>query len=885
MLFRSDSAGTHRGKAGSGGVELSAAASLQSLWESDDSVNHDPYYNVFSGSSGSAVNYGQAHKTWSKQVVRERVWQTLKDVKAMERHVREQNALNNKMKVQITTLEQEAQNEKEVIRKLIAAGMADVTEKISILKNAALTNVTDVREMLMRIEAEQKSKQAQQDTAIDQLTARHQQLQQQTTSKFKAVDSQISEAEKRLAEAKARVASEREEVKKLIMEKIRTDVGGLDKEMTDRLENEKYDIRTTIDSGLKQLDGNISDYSLQTGIRVARLMNKVAVLKKDQATKAGAQDERIRTLEDDHKELKDQTLGTLSTLRTEVEDTKSKLAKAQETLEAEQALRQSAEEKSLDKDTAKLKAATEQSLADAKDAVALKIGDSDAWAHKAYDSSKASFGQSVDALKKQLGDFVKVTKKASAGQEDALEDAKAKTAEQLSDVQKQADDEQEQVTQTQAAVAAGKAQLLGEVADDTKQLRLKLLNSMTALHQTMSTSLAHVRAQLQDKMHTDNADVTADLVAAKETASGAMASVKADLVQTQTEATKSQDRSKAEIARLAASENALSQSTAADILALRSQIQGVEASLAASQKKLTAQADAMEAHLRGKLDAGLKGLDTSVASAMTQSRVEVEKKMSGDVAALRSEVADAKAGSEAAADKLHAKVERVETATHAAWAARQAQVAAVSKDHADFEAHATTTLAHVKDSLSHTKAMLTVADASMHKLLEEREAALKSQVQGQMTALADDAKDKVAQEAKAVQEAHDALSAALAAHQAATKASVEQRKQKLEALAADLQALQAKMTAVEAMSAEKAGPVTQLAASHAHIPGVKPKAKGASAKGKQAAGKAAAAHAHDVESHDVAARDPRPLPGMNHADQHSRGSATGAVQAGYWSRS
>ncbi len=63
------------------------------------------------------------------------------------------------------------------------------------------------------------------------------------------------------------------------------------------------------------------------------------------------------------------------------------------------------------------------------------------------------------------------------------------------------------------------------------------------------------------------------------------------------------------------------------------------------------------------------------------------------------------------------------------------------------------------------QAMLAVADASMHKLLAEREAALKLQVEGQMTALADDAKDKVAQEAKAVQEAHDALSAALAAHQ------------------------------------------------------------------------------------------------------------------------
>jgi len=117
---------------------------------------------------------------------------------------------------------------------------------------------------------------------------------------------------------------------------------------------------------------------------------------------------------------------------------------------------------------------------------------------------------------------------------------------------------------------------------------------------------------------------------------------------------------------------------------------------------------------------------------------------------------------------------------------------------------------------------------------------------------------------------------------------VEQRKQKLEALAGDLQALQAKMTAVEAMSAEKAGPgpVTQLAAashaSHAHIPGVKPKAKGAIAKGKQASAKAAA---HDVESHDVAARDPRALPGMKDADQHWRGSQTRVVQPGYWSRS
>lgn len=188
---------------------------------------------------------------------------------------------------------------------------------------------------------------------------------------------------------------------------------------------------------------------------------------------------------------------------------------------------------------------------------------------------------------------------------------------------------------------------------------------------------------------------------------------------------------------------------------------------------------------------------------------------------------------------------------------------------------------------------LAAADASMQKLVEEREAALKNEVQGQMTALADDAKDSVAQEAKTLAEAHDALAAALAAHEAATKASVQQRKQKLEALAADLEALQAKMTAVEALSPEeKARAVTQLAAAgRAYIPGVKSTrkltVKGASAKGKQAGAKAAAAHAHDVESHDVAARDPRPLPSQDAADERPRWASggAGAVQAGYWSRS
>jgi hypothetical protein len=139
--------------------------------------------------------------------------------------------------------------------------------------------------------------------------------------------------------------------------------------------------------------------------------------------------------------------------------------------------------------------------------------------------------------------------------------------------------------------------------------------------------------------------------------------------------------------------------------ALGSQIQAVEAEVRDSRQKLTAQAASIEAQLSRKLDDGLKGLDTSVASALSQSRGEVEKKMSGDVASLRSEIAQAKGASDAAADKLHAKVSAVTTATEAAMAAQQAQVDTVAKAHADFEAHATTTLARVKDSLSTTKVL------------------------------------------------------------------------------------------------------------------------------------------------------------------------------------
>ena len=883
MVVLQDDAGSRRRDVAAANVELSAAGAVtQSLWEPDDSVNHDPYFNVFDDGQGTQGHYtGDEHKEWSKEVVRERVWQTLKDVKAMERHVREQNALNNKMKTQISTLEEQAQDEKKVIRALIQKGMEDVTTKISLLKNAAMANVSDVRALLLRIEGEQTAKQEAQDKAIDDLTARHQQLQSETTNKFQEVDSQISAAEQRLAEAKARVAHEREEVKKLIMDKIKTDVGGLDKQMTDRLENEKFDIRNTIDAGLKQLDGNISDYSLATGIRVARLMNKVAVLKKDQKKKSEAQDKAISGLEDDHKELKEQTLDTLGKLRSEVDETKEKLSKAQKTLEAEQALRQSAEEKQLDTDTAKLHSATEQSLADAKDEVKLQIGRSNAWAHQAFAHNKDAFHHSVDDLEQQLQAFVKKTKAAGSAQGAAIQGAQKSADAKITQAQGQVDDEEREVKETTTAVALANAQLKGEVAEQTKALRLELLKRMTAVQDKMTSSLASVRTALADKVTKDEAALDSELKTASATATGVIDSVNADLQQTKTVAQKLDKESKEQLAAQSESEKALSESTGEEMKALGAQMKALDTSMAQARAKLTSQAESIEKGLTDKLDVQLKHAAATTDAAMGKARSEVEDKMSADMATVSSKIEGTDAAATAAADKLHAKVHQVEAGAKAAAAETHGAVEAAEKKHAAFEAHAMATLSHVEDSLAHTRAALKAADEQMQTLLAAREAALKAKMEGEIKEEADATVEKVKTEAATVKAAHDALAQAMAAHKAATEAAVAERKEKLERLAADLQDLQGKMKAVEA-----------LAAGHADAPAAAEQAsekvqqRGRSmmlaaerlAQRRKGGAKAAAA----LPSHDRSARQPQPV--RMGGDMQPRAFTAGMLRPAYYAQ-
>lgn len=138
---------------------------------------------------------------------------------------------------------------------------------------------------------------------------------------------------------------------------------------------------------------------------------------------------------------------------------------------------------------------------------------------------------------------------------------------------------------------------------------------------------------------------------------------------------------------------------------LSAEMKALEDSMAVARSKLSAQTDKIEAQLREKFDLALQGLNISVGAAMTQSRAAVESKMSSDMTGLRTQITSANAASLASAKQLHEKVAQVEAAAAAAAAASKAQVAGVEKDHAAFEAHAATTLAHVQDSLAHTKVL------------------------------------------------------------------------------------------------------------------------------------------------------------------------------------
>jgi hypothetical protein len=158
---------------------------LSQLWESDESPNHDPYFNVFN--DGLDESEREDHRHWSSEEVRERVWQTLKDVEAMEDHVKEQNTLNYKLKTKVTELDEGITREQKIIRLLIDEGMKHVENRLQFMKEAVSSNITAVKNTLRILRAEDREKQKQQDKAIDQLNTRHRALAASTTKQLQQV--------------------------------------------------------------------------------------------------------------------------------------------------------------------------------------------------------------------------------------------------------------------------------------------------------------------------------------------------------------------------------------------------------------------------------------------------------------------------------------------------------------------------------------------------------------------------------------------------------------------------------------------------------------------------------------------------------------------------
>jgi hypothetical protein len=138
----------------------------QQLWENSNSQHRNAYYNVFTSSA-------QTKRRWTSSEVRERVWQTLKDVDAMENHIEQQNIINARMKKEVAELESGLTREKRIVRLIINEGMDDVDQRLNLLQEAVSSNVSAVEETLRQLSAEARAKQIEQDQTIAALKANH----------------------------------------------------------------------------------------------------------------------------------------------------------------------------------------------------------------------------------------------------------------------------------------------------------------------------------------------------------------------------------------------------------------------------------------------------------------------------------------------------------------------------------------------------------------------------------------------------------------------------------------------------------------------------------------------------------------------------------------
>eukprot|EP00292_Cryptomonas_paramecium_P009865 CAMPEP_0113686022 /NCGR_PEP_ID=MMETSP0038_2-20120614/15037_1 /TAXON_ID=2898 /ORGANISM="Cryptomonas paramecium" /LENGTH=266 /DNA_ID=CAMNT_0000606255 /DNA_START=26 /DNA_END=823 /DNA_ORIENTATION=- /assembly_acc=CAM_ASM_000170 len=236
--------------------------SMTMLWEADDSPNHDPYFNVF---DDGFIEGKKNHRNWDSEELRERLWQTLKDVQGMERHVKEQNALNVQLNKEIDSLDGGIQSERSVIAKLIENGITEVKNKIKVMRSAMDSNVTDVESELKLAKQDDREKQNQQDMRIHKLGLRHEQLATSTSKTLKRVDASIAAAQQQLVATRNQLAKDRDQVKGLIMKSVDEEMSKLSSDLLSKFEAQKASIRHMVHVGVRELYDNVTAYALSSG--------------------------------------------------------------------------------------------------------------------------------------------------------------------------------------------------------------------------------------------------------------------------------------------------------------------------------------------------------------------------------------------------------------------------------------------------------------------------------------------------------------------------------------------------------------------------------------------------------------------------------------------
>ena len=631
---------------GGSGHESSLAARYTSLWEPDDSPNHDPYFNVFDfNGQGSQLGVsGQSHKHWSDQVVRERVWETLKDVKAMERHVREQNDMNNRMKKEINKLSSEAENEKKVIKDLINQGMLDISDKIQLLKNAAAANVTAVEEFLRRIDTEQRQKQKEQDNAIQLLAQKHKQLQDSATQKFQNIDEQVSAAQKSLKEAETKVASERDDVQNLIMKRIQSDISGLDQEMRNRLESERGKISSVISAGLKELDGNISDYSLRTGVKVAQLMSRVTNLKAKQKKIADDQQNEILGIQNDQNTFKQSTLDTLEKLRVAVENTRQKLEDAEKALRDEESLRKQVEAKEMQGATSKLNDAVTQELTQSESDIDHQIKNDKSWLKGTLKNVNDEMDFNVKDLHSKLAQLKGKTDTEDAAQKKKLQEVSSSVSDYFTRAGEQLSMLQSNVSNVAQQIQQSNVDVRHELEMKVEELKSELVRRVRELKQGVSQSLLSAELAMKQNFSQAESSLHSQILEEMSKAKKLATDVSEEMERTTDEQSNVNKNNKERIDQLSDQLQSQQKYTAEDLQALENQVKKSAETVKKARSQLDNDGSQLESKLRSRLESALESIRMNISTTLMNSKEAITTQFAKGRDKVQNAIQDVKEG-------------------------------------------------------------------------------------------------------------------------------------------------------------------------------------------------------------------------------------------------